>query len=146
MKIINEVTVSDRTENTINIARRTLERLMSEVALPDAVEHAPGSIKSRIRVLSVRLVPPDRLLVALSMPGKYRPVEEGSGAFVGEPTFEIESEKWQALNTLLGHFKHVTFVGQPAQHFLRNALEKVVQQFPQEFERDLASSLSRSNR
>lgn len=144
MKVIKEVKVDYGSIDTvvISVAKSTLTRLVADIGLPDAADHAPGSIGSRIKVLSVRETSPGVLVTALSIPEKYRAVEEGSGIYAGEAPFEIYPVRRKALATGFGYFKHVTFMGQPAQHFLLHALEKVAEAFPTEFANDLSRRLS----
>lgn len=145
MKVTKEVTVSGDLEATsLRVAQQTLTRLMSKVALPMARENAPGrNLPRSIKLGPVRMVGNGKFRVALLFPGRYGPVEFGSGVFVGEPAKRIKPRRWSALNTPYGYRKSVVWRGQPGQHFAERALEEVARVFPMEFAHDLNAEFSR---
>ena len=145
MKVTKVVTVQDIAPVALVVAKKTLTRLMADQGLPMAVEAAPGSrLPTLIKILPVRVVGTGKYITGLSFPSKYRPVEEGSGVFVGEPAKEVVPVKWRALWTPYGYKTRVTWIGQPAQPFAEPAMKHVASLFPAEFANDLSKKISRS--
>ena len=146
MKVTSVVTTTNMEEEALLVAQQTLNRLMTTVGLRHAVANAPGSTLPRsIKVGPVRVVGNGQFRVALSFPGRYKPVEYGAGVFVGRPAMLLKPRKFRALNTPYGYFKTVKWVGQEPQKFATNALEEVALKFPKEFANDLNAALSRGS-
>lgn len=148
MKVTVDVQINvDITALASRVARQTLSRLMSEVALPEAVEKAPGSsLPSRIEVAPIQEVGNGKYRIALRFPHKYASVEYGSGIYAGGESQLIKPKKRKALALPYGYFKSAMWVGQEAQPFATPAVEHVAEMFPTEFANDFNRALPRSNR
>jgi hypothetical protein len=149
MKVIKTIEVQDLSELSLRVAHATLTRLMSDVALPEAMSKAPGvNLPQRIRTSPVKMVGNGKFRVALIFPGKYRPVEEGSGIYAGGQPQQIKPKKAgvRALALPYGYFASAMWYGQEAQPFALPAIEHIAEIFPGEFANDLNAALSRGNR
>lgn len=106
-------------------ARKALAEIVNDVIIPEAAENAPGSIGPKIAMGRVERIGVGTYAVDITVPKEYLATEHGSGVFIGDDEYTFGSkDPGGVLLTESGlYIKKATQIGQPAQHYIHNAVQ-----------------------